>query len=127
MTHRAYRADTTERNSREGPFGHIDSRWIIGAHSGASLVSFGQSTYPRGVTHENHYHPLAEEIVMVLSGRGVQIVGDDPLDVGPGDVCFIPRGVPHRITGTSEEDLVIVWAFGGAATMEAAGYVSVPD
>ena len=52
---------------------------------------------------------------MVVSGRGTQIVGASALDVGPGDICFIPRNTPHRITGTSEEPLVILWAFGGAA------------
>jgi quercetin dioxygenase-like cupin family protein len=127
MSHRVHRAETTERNAPEGPFGHLDIRWMIGGPTGASLIAFGQSTYPQGVTHENHYHPNAEEVVMVLGGRGVQIVGEDSLEVGPGDVCFIPRDTPHRITGTSVDDLVIVWALGGAATMEAAGYVTVPD
>ncbi len=121
------RADTTERNSREGPFGHLDVRWVVGPQTGASLIAFGQSTYPHGATHENHYHPNAEEVVMVVSGRGTQIVGDDALDVGPGDICFIPRETPHRITGTSAEDLVILWAFGGAASIEQAGYVPLPD
>jgi len=80
-----------------------------------------------GATHENHHHPNAEEVVMVVQGRGTQIVGDDALDVEPGDICFIPRSTPHRITGTSEEDLVILWAFGGAASIEQAGYVPLPD
>ena len=44
--------------------------------TGASLIAFGQSTYPYGATHENHHHPNAEEVVMVVSGRGTQIVGD---------------------------------------------------
>ena len=61
---------------REGPFGHLDVRWVVGAHTGASLIAFGQSTYPFGATHENHHHPNAEEVVMVVSGRGTQIVGD---------------------------------------------------
>jgi pimeloyl-ACP methyl ester carboxylesterase/quercetin dioxygenase-like cupin family protein len=125
---RVLRADRTPRNSREGPFGHLDVRWVVGAHTGASLIAFGQSTYPFRATHENHYHPNAEEVVMVLSGRGTQIVGDTRLDLGAGDICFIPRNTPHRITGTSEEeDLVILWAFGGAASIEEAGYVSLPD
>jgi mannose-6-phosphate isomerase-like protein (cupin superfamily) len=65
---------------------------------------------------------------MVVSGRGTQIVGADRLDLAAGDICFIPRNTPHRITGTSEgEDLVILWAFGGAASIEEAGYVSLPD
>ena len=125
---RVLRADTTPRNPREGPFGHLDVRWVVGAQTGASLIAFGQSTYPFQATHENHYHPNAEEVVMVLSGRGTQIVGAARLDVGPGDICFIPRNTPHRITGTSDdEDLVILWAFGGAASIEEAGYVSLPD
>jgi len=122
------RADTTPRNPREGPFGHLDVRWVVGAHTGASLIAFGQSTYPFQATHENHYHPHAEEVVMVLGGRGTQIVGSDRLDMHPGDICFIPRNTPHRITGTSDdEELVILWAFGGAATIEDAGYVPLPD
>jgi pimeloyl-ACP methyl ester carboxylesterase/mannose-6-phosphate isomerase-like protein (cupin superfamily) len=122
------RADTTPRNPREGPFGHLDVRFVVGTHTGASLIAFGQSTYPCGATHENHHHPNAEEVVMVVSGRGTQIVGDTALDLGPGDICFIPRSTPHRITGTSEdEELVILWAFGGAASIEQAGYVPLPD
>jgi oxalate decarboxylase/phosphoglucose isomerase-like protein (cupin superfamily) len=54
-------------------------------------------------------------------------VGDEALDMGPGDVCFIPRNTPHRIIGVSDEDLVILWAFGGAASIEQAGYVPLPD
>jgi pimeloyl-ACP methyl ester carboxylesterase/quercetin dioxygenase-like cupin family protein len=125
---RVLRADGTPRGTREGPFGHLDTRWVVGSHTGASLISFGQSTYPAGATHENHYHPNADEVVIVVSGRGTQVVGDRALDVGPGDICLIPRGTPHRITGTSgDEDLVILWAFGGAADMEQAGYVPLPD
>jgi pimeloyl-ACP methyl ester carboxylesterase/quercetin dioxygenase-like cupin family protein len=122
------RADATPRGTREGPFGHLDTRWVVGSHTGASLISFGQSTYPTGATHENHYHPNADEVVVVVSGRGTQIVGDRALDVGPGDICLIPRGTPHRITGTSgDEELVILWAFGGAADMDQAGYIPLPD
>lgn len=125
---RVLRGDTTPRNATEGPFGHLDVRWIVGPANGASLISFGQSTYPHGATHENHHHPAAEEVVIVVSGRGTQIVGPVALDVGPGDVCFIPRRTPHRITGTSEDEpLVILWAFGGASSMEDAGYVPLPD
>lgn len=124
---RVLRADTTPRNPKEGPFGHLDVRWVVGPENGATLISFGQSTYPQHATHENHYHPNAEEVVMVVSGRGTQRIGEDALDLGPGDICFIPRSMPHRITGTSEEDLVILWAFGGAASIEQAGYVPLPD
>ena len=77
------RADRTPRNAKEGPFGHLDVRWVVGEQTGASLIAFGQSTYPFGATHENHHHPNAEEVVMVVSGRGTQVVGDRSLDLGP--------------------------------------------
>src|SRR5581483_6655514 len=60
--------------------------------------------------------------------RGPQIVGSARVYRYPGDICFIPRNTPHRITVTSDdEELVILWAFGGAATIEDAGYVPLPD
>lgn len=125
---RVLRADTVPPWTTEGPFSHLDVRWIVNDETvGASLVAFGQSTYPKGATHELHHHPNAEEVVMVTQGRAEQVVGDVALEMGPGDVCFIPRGTPHRITATSEEDLVILWAFGGAGNLEGAGYVAVPE
>jgi pimeloyl-ACP methyl ester carboxylesterase/quercetin dioxygenase-like cupin family protein len=125
---RVLRAETTARGTREGAFGHLDTRWVVGPHTGASLISFGESTYPNGATHENHYHPNADEVVMVVKGRGTQEIGEASLDLGPGDICVIPRNTPHRITGTSaDEDCVILWAFGGAADLEHAGYVPLPD
>lgn len=126
---RVLRAADCPRGPAEGPFGHLDSRWIVDAAAGATTVAFGQTTYPGdpagdGATHELHYHPNAEEVVYVLAGSGRQRIGDVDLDLAPGDACFIPRSVPHRIQATSAEDLVILWVL-GAASLDAAGYVSV--
>lgn len=109
-----------------GPFEHIAVRWFVGGEAtGARQVSVGESTYPPGVTHEPHYHPDAEEVVVVTAGRAEQVVGDETLELGPGDACFIPSGVTHQITAVSDEDLVILWIL-TAPSMEAAGYVAVP-
>jgi oxalate decarboxylase/phosphoglucose isomerase-like protein (cupin superfamily) len=116
----------------EGPFGHLDVRWLVSDEAtGSQQIAFGQTIYEgaasgAGATHELHYHPNAEEIVLVTAGRAEQIVGDETLELGPGDVCFIPSGVPHRISAVSDEQLVILWAL-SAASIEAAGYVSVED
>lgn len=109
-----------------GPFEDIAVRWFVGGEAtGARHVSVGESTYPPGVTHEPHYHPHAEEVVVVTAGRAEQVVGDDTLKLAPGEACFIPSGVPHQITAVSDEDLVILWIL-TAPSMEAAGYVPVP-
>ena len=121
-----YRADTTPEAERTGPFGHLDVRWMIGEHTGATLMLFGQTRYGNGSSHEMHSHPNAEELVIVLSGQGEQIVGDETLILGPGDACFIPRGVPHQVSAISDDGLVIYWVLAGAASLEAAGYEPVP-
>ncbi len=133
MEPKVFRADTTPAADFPGPFDHLDIRWVIGPEqAGAELVAFGETTYPGGPpgkrgTHEMHYHPNAEEVVLVTSGRGEQVVGDKTLEVGPGDICFIPREVPHKIRAAGEEDLVIYWVLAGAADLDSAGYVPVPD
>jgi quercetin dioxygenase-like cupin family protein len=107
-------------------FGEVDARWLVGADTaGATAIAFGQATYPPGTAIERHYHPNAEEVVIVLAGRARHIVGDDVFELGPGDTCFIPRGAPHSLECASDEQLVILWAWGGAASVEAAGFIPV--
>ena len=63
-----------------------------------------------------------EETVIVMSGRGRHRVGDVWYDVGPGDVIFVPRMTWHGAESVGDEDFVILWVLGGAASLDAAGY-----
>jgi quercetin dioxygenase-like cupin family protein len=120
---RLFRADQTEPFY----FGQVDGRWLIGADSvGADSIAFGQATYAPGAAIERHYHPNAEEVVIVLEGRALHEVGGHELEMAPGDVCFIPRGEPHSLACLGDETLVILWAWGGASSIEAAGFVPAP-
>jgi mannose-6-phosphate isomerase-like protein (cupin superfamily) len=42
-----------------------------------------------------HVHEREDEIFFVLEGEHVVQVGDEAFAVGPGDLVFGPRGVPH--------------------------------
>ncbi|NPA05811.1 MAG: cupin domain-containing protein [Chloroflexi bacterium] len=44
----------------------------------------------------------------VLQGRARIAIGDTVYDVGPGDVVFIPAGVPHWYKNVGEEDFVFL-------------------
>jgi quercetin dioxygenase-like cupin family protein len=45
-----------------------------------------------------HHHPHAEEIFLVLEGRAVFSIGDEPeREVGPGRLLLAERGVRHAI------------------------------
>ena len=108
-------------------FGDVDARWLVGSDTvGAGAIAFGTAAYPPGAAIERHLHPHAEEVVLVLSGRARHEVDGHVLERGPGDVCFIPKGAAHSLACLGDEELRIVWAWGGAASVEAAGFVPVP-
>ena len=50
--------------------------------------------------HAGEMHPDGDEVIYIISGR-VRILGDsnpeDPLELGPGGACIIPKGEWHRI------------------------------
>jgi mannose-6-phosphate isomerase-like protein (cupin superfamily) len=50
--------------------------------------------------HGGEVHPDGDEVLCVLTGR-LQIVGDsapdDPIELGPGEACIIPKGEWHQV------------------------------
>ena len=58
---------------------------------------------------EFHYHGQDEEFLMILSGRGVALIGEERIEVGPGDVMAFPKNSPAHAMQVPEgagEDLV---------------------
>jgi mannose-6-phosphate isomerase-like protein (cupin superfamily) len=55
----------------------------------------------------SHVDPM-EEIYMVLSGTGIMRVADEEKQVGPGDATWLPKGLPHSLSNSGNEDLVIL-------------------
>jgi mannose-6-phosphate isomerase-like protein (cupin superfamily) len=56
--------------------------------------------------HRPHQHPKADEVMIVMEGRGTFTVGHEAGFVaGPGSMVFAPRGVVHRIQVTGPEPL----------------------
>jgi mannose-6-phosphate isomerase-like protein (cupin superfamily) len=50
-----------------------------------------------------HVHHLQEESLTVLSGRlGYQVLGGEPVHVGPGETATFPRGTAHRFWNAGE-------------------------
>jgi len=70
-----------------------------------------------GKGHERHNHPGVEEILYVISGRGMQMVEvpdgqggmrEDRREVGPGVMIHIPPDVYHETINTSWEPLKLL-------------------
>ena len=42
-----------------------------------------------------HVHAHEDEMFYVLEGEHIVVCGDEEFRLGPGDLVFLPRGVPH--------------------------------
>jgi len=103
----------------------MDLKWVVTKDNmGAEVLTFGRTLFaPGGATHAMHTHENAEEVILVLKGKGVSIIGDERESMGVGDVCFIPRGIPHSFINESPtEECEIVFVYGGGANLARAGY-----
>jgi mannose-6-phosphate isomerase-like protein (cupin superfamily) len=57
------------------------------------------------------------------TGSGVMYSDlEDEKPAGPGDVVFTPRGHWHGFRNTGDVDVVLVWGWSGAGSLEDAGY-----
>ena len=91
----------------------------------AEQTVFGITVFPPGAKHDIHRHPHAEETEYIVEGRGIARVGDDDVAMAPGDIVFVPANDYHGFENTSEtERAVMVWCYGGAASLEEAGYIT---
>jgi quercetin dioxygenase-like cupin family protein len=103
----------------------MDVRWLVTRESvGATRTVFGVTTFPPGSRHEIHRHPNAEEVEYLVSGRGIAYVGDDAIELGPGEAVFVPRDAYHGFANTSDGDVVMAWLYSGAASLDEAGFMT---
>ena len=64
-------------------------------------------TIPAGGRAAPHVHDGHESAIYLISGRVAMDFGDElqeHVEVGPGDFCFIPAGMPHRPYNASETE-----------------------
>jgi oxalate decarboxylase/phosphoglucose isomerase-like protein (cupin superfamily) len=88
--------------------------------NGAERFSGGIVDLPCGQGHTRHNHPGAEEIILVLSGEGEQMVEDEagnPITqkVGPGCTIYVPESRFHSTinTGAGPMQLFVVYSPAG--------------
>ena len=48
-----------------------------------------------------------DELYLIASGSGELDVDGDPVRFAPGDLIYVPAGVPHRFTGPLDE--LVAW------------------
>lgn len=129
VDHHPYKVSVHETESSPGiperGWLDMDVRWLVTADSvGATQTVFGITYFPPGSKHELHRHPNAEEVEYLISGTGIAYVGDDSVELSPGEAVFVPRNEYHGFENNSDAEVVMAWYYAGAASLEDAGFVT---
>jgi oxalate decarboxylase/phosphoglucose isomerase-like protein (cupin superfamily) len=85
------------------------------AVTGANRFSFGIVELAPGKGHARHNHPGSEEVIYVVSGKGEQMVDDQPpVKVSAGSSIYIPADVYHSTVNTGTETLKLIVVYSPA-------------
>lgn len=95
--------------------------------AGSDKLLIGWTVLPPGARHDKHRHPNCDEFFVVIQGNGFIYTDTDREPSKKGDVIFTPRGHWHGFDNTGAEDVVLVWGWSGAGSLEAAGYEIPPE
>lgn len=68
---------------------------LVNRSIGAKTILNRIINIPPGGATPLHYHNC-EESVLVLSGDGIAVLGNDEVQVTSGDVTWIPPELPHQ-------------------------------
>lgn len=80
----------------------------LGAPTGGQRVGCNWFEVPPGRTaFPRHWHAGVEEVIFVLQGRGTLRIGDEQLEVAPGDYVTLPIGPEHahQLLNSGDEPL----------------------
>jgi mannose-6-phosphate isomerase-like protein (cupin superfamily) len=102
-------------------------QFLIDKKSAGADHVVGWTVLKPGARHENHRHHNCDEFFIVLKGHGHIYTEAGEVPSGEGDVIYSPRGCWHGFNNTSSEDVVLVWGWMDAGSIEASGYEVHPD
>jgi len=89
---------------------------------GAEDITFAYCRFEAKTSvHKKHIHKDAEEVIYILSGRGMSGVGDTEMEMGQGDTMFIPRGAVHWFYNPFDEPVEMIFIY-TRPSLKSAGY-----
>lgn len=68
-----------------------------------------------------HSHPDTDEVFLVVNGLLTIHLRDGKLDLAPGELCVIPKGVEHKPAAVMECQILMVEPAGTLNTGDAGG------
>lgn len=84
---------------------------ISKAKDGVNNLSFCVEDMTPGRKMRIHKHLNNDELIFIHKGRGALTLDEKIVEVGTGDVVFIPRDTWHGLDNTGNEDLQMVFQY----------------
>lgn len=86
--------------------GQIGIRFLLEAADTNGSVAMFEFTVPVGAkVPVPHYHKAYDETIYGVQGVVTFTVEGKPVDIGPGETCFIPRGAVHGFNNLKQADV----------------------
>ena len=85
----------------------VDIKFLtVGAQSGGQIMSMKYTAPARFAGPPPHYHRITTEIFHVLEGTLTLRVGDQTVHLDPGGYAYVPPGVVHGFSNTTDSPTV---------------------
>jgi mannose-6-phosphate isomerase-like protein (cupin superfamily) len=104
-----------------GPDGGMQVRFLLDQVSTGADQLLAWTLLKPGARYARHRHRNCDEFMIVLKGRGHIDCETGEAPAGEGDVLYWPRGAWHGFNNSSNADVVLIWGWVGAGSVEASG------
>jgi len=89
---------------------------------GAEDLTFALCTFEAKTSvHKKHIHQHAEEVIYILSGKGMSGISDSETVMSQGDTMFVPRGAVHWFYNPFDEPVQMIFIY-TKSSLGSAGY-----
>jgi len=89
---------------------------------GAEDITFAYCKFEaKTATHKKHIHKDAEEVIYILSGRGISGLDETEVEMAQGDTMFVPRGAVHWFFNPFDEPVEMIFVY-TRPSLKSAGY-----
>jgi quercetin dioxygenase-like cupin family protein len=89
---------------------------------GAEDITFAYCRFEaKTSTHKKHVHTDAEEVIHILSGKGVSGLDEAEVEMSQGDTMFVPRGAVHWFYNPFDEPVEMIFVY-TRPSLKSAGY-----
>lgn len=89
--------------------------WLASAPIGnATGLTLGRVRIEAGAANPRHVHDNCEEVLYLMTGRLRHSVGDETVELEPGDVLVVGPGIVHHAEAISDEPADMIVAYSSA-------------